>query len=173
MHIFLAGIMQGSRQDHLIESQDYRLLITEALQRHVPGVTITDPWAMHPESINYDPETARRVFHSLTAVAAEADVLIAFLPQASMGTAMEMYQAYQAGKHIIAVTTLVHQWAIRFTASEILPDMEALLDYIESGRLASYLTPMHLGPLEDPPHLYTAEEKTPVTLSPTKDRPRL
>jgi hypothetical protein len=140
MHIFLAGIMQGSRQDHLIASQDYRRLITQAIRRHVPGATITDPWAMHPDSINYDPDTAREVFHTLTAAAAEVDVLIAFLPQASMGTAMEMWTAYQAHKHIIAVTPLVHQWAIRFTANEILPDLEALLNYIESGRLLACLT---------------------------------
>jgi hypothetical protein len=140
MHIFLAGIMQGSRPDHLIDSQDYRLLITEAIQRHVPDATITDPWAMHPDSINYEPETAREVFHTLTAAAAQADVLIAFLPQASMGTAMEMWTAYQARKHIIVVTPLVHQWAIRFTANEILPDLEALLDYIASGRLVACLT---------------------------------
>jgi nucleoside 2-deoxyribosyltransferase len=141
MKIFLAGIMQGSRRDHLIDSQEYRVCITEALQRHVPGAQIIDPWSLHPDSIHYDAETARHVFHSLTETAAEADLLIAFLPQASMGTAMEMLTAYRAGKPIIAVTPLVHQWAIRFTAAEILPDMDALLDYIESGRLAAHLTP--------------------------------
>jgi hypothetical protein len=145
MHVFLAGIMQGSRQDHLIDSQDYRQRITEAIQRHLPGAQITDPYALHPHSIHYDAETARDVFHSLTAAAAGADVLIAFLPQASMGTAMEMWTAYQAGKHIIAVTPLVHQWAIRFTANEILADLDALLAYIESGRLAA-LAPPRPGP---------------------------
>ncbi len=31
MHVFIAGLMQGSRQDHLIDGQDYRERITAAL----------------------------------------------------------------------------------------------------------------------------------------------
>jgi nucleoside 2-deoxyribosyltransferase len=140
MRVFLAGIMQGSRLDHLIDSQDYRQLISDALQRHLPHVEIIDPYALHPNSIHYDAETARTTFLTLTMAAAEADVVIAFLPQASMGTAMEMWSAFQAGKPIIAVTPLVHQWAIRFIANEILPDLDTLLAYIESGRLTAVLT---------------------------------
>ncbi|MFQ5399422.1 MAG: hypothetical protein ACE5E7_07465 [Anaerolineae bacterium] len=135
MHIFIAGVMQGGRHDDQLDSQTYRVRITEALRAHIPGVTITDPWAMHPNSVNYDEETARHTFLSLTKQAGNADLLIAFLPIPSMGTAMEMWEAYQAGVYIIAVTPFVHHWAVRFTANEILPDLEHLLAYIKNGRL--------------------------------------
>jgi hypothetical protein len=139
MHVFIAGAMQGVRTDHLIDSQDYRSLITEALQKHVPEVKITDPFAHHPESVTYTQDQARQTFRHYTAAAADVDVLIAYLPCMSMGTAMEMWSAFCAGRYIIAVTPFVHHWAILATANEILPDLDALMSYIESGRLGKVL----------------------------------
>ncbi|MDV7392209.1 hypothetical protein RZS08_12675, partial [Arthrospira platensis SPKY1] len=55
------------------------------------------------------------------------------------GTAMEMWQAYQAHAYIIAVTPFVHHWAVRFTANEILPDLESLLAAIADGRIQRLL----------------------------------
>jgi hypothetical protein len=136
MRVFIAGVMQGVRSDHLIDDQDYRVQITQALEKNLPGVAITDPWALNPGSYDYEADRARRTFLTMTTAAAEADVLIAYLPRPSMGTAMEMWSAFQAGKYIIAVTPLLHHWAIRFTANEIFPDLESLLTYIHSGRFA-------------------------------------
>lgn len=139
MHVFLAGVMQGARLDNQIHTQDYRTRITAALRRHVPEVEITDPWALNPDSVNYDETTARHTFLSMTQKAGEADLLIAYLPTVSMGTAMEMWQAYQSRTYIIAVTPHVYHWAIRFTADEILPDLESLLASIENGRIQQIL----------------------------------
>lgn len=139
MHIFIAGVMQADRQDHLIEEQDYRVRITNALQTHVPEAKISDPWALNPGSVDYDAQQARRTFHAMTRLAGEADILLAYLPLPSMGTAMEMWQAHNAGAYIVAVTPFVHHWAIRFVADEILPDLEALEAAIENGRIYRWL----------------------------------
>jgi hypothetical protein len=135
MHVFIAGVMQAERLDDQIVSQDYRTRITQALQSAIPQVTITDPFALNPGSVNYDDARARHTFLTMTKKAAEADVLIAYLPQMSMGTAMEMWEAYQAGAYIIAITPHIHHWAIRFTTNEILPDLESLEEMIGNGRL--------------------------------------
>lgn len=139
MHVFIAGLMQGSREDHLIDAQDYRGRITQALQDHVPGVRVTDPYGLHPDSVNYGSEKVRDTFVSMTDLAGEADVLIAYLPQASMGTAIEMWTAFNANKYIIVVTPLIHNWVVRVTADEILPDLDTLLAQIENGRLVRLL----------------------------------
>jgi hypothetical protein len=146
MHVFIAGLMQGSREDHLIDAQDYRSRITQALQVHVPGVKITDPYGLHPDSINYGLEKVRDTFVSMADLAGEADVLIAYLPQASMGTAIEMWTAFNANKYIIVVTPLKHNWVVRVTADEILPDLDTLLKQIENGRLAQLLDRKRLSP---------------------------
>ena len=135
MQVYIAGIMQGSREDDLVNTQDYRSAIAAALEKKFTNVSVIDPFAMYPESINYDMDKARRTFEDEITLAAEADVLIAYLPEASMGTAIEMWVAHKAGKRIFAVTPLMHNWVIRLTADEVFPDLESLLEAIEDGRL--------------------------------------
>ncbi len=139
MRIFIAGVMQADRTDHLIEAQEYRHQITQALRQHAPGIEIIDPFALHPNSVTYGEKQARETFHTMTRLAGTADLLIAYLPKPSMGTAMEMWQAHQAQTYIVAVTPLVHHWAVRFTANEILPDLETLLAHIANGRIPHQL----------------------------------
>jgi NAD-dependent SIR2 family protein deacetylase len=139
MHIFIAGVMQGARRDEYICEQDYRLAIAECLSTYLPEARITDPWALNPNSVEYDEPLARETFRSMTYEAGEADLLIAFLPRLSMGTAMEMWEAHRSNTYVIAVTPYVHQWAIRFTADEIVPDLESLLELIKSGHVRNVL----------------------------------
>lgn len=135
MKVFIGGIMQGQRQDDQIDSQTYRVQITKAFQKHAPEIGIIDPWALNPNSVDYDADTARHTFITMTRKVQESDLMIAYLPRMSMGTAMEMWEAYNAGIYIVAITPYIHHWAIRFTANEILPDLETLLTEIENGRL--------------------------------------
>ena len=113
MHVFIAGLMQGSREDHLIDTQDYRRRISEALQAHIPGVKISDPFGLHPDSINYGAEKVHETFLTLTGLAGKADLVIAYLPEASMGTAIEMWTAYNANKAIVAVANKLAASAAR------------------------------------------------------------
>ncbi|NLF63076.1 MAG: hypothetical protein GX579_00600 [Chloroflexi bacterium] len=136
MHVFIAGVMQGSRLDPEIDSQDYRVAIVEALKAHFPHTRVTDPWAMYPDSVGYDLERLQTTFIANTSLAAEADLLIAYLPHASMGTAIEMWTAYHNNAYIVAVTPMTHNWVVRITADEVLPDLESLLAHIASGKLA-------------------------------------
>ena len=133
MKVFIAGVMQGSRKDRYIDGQDYRTRITEALEDNIPNVQIIDPFALNPDSVDYDDEKAVETFTVYTAKAAEADVLIAYLPTASMGTAIEMWTAFSADKYIVVVSPLVHNWVIKVTADEVLPDLDSLLAHIENG----------------------------------------
>ncbi|MCZ7667188.1 MAG: hypothetical protein M5U34_08215 [Chloroflexi bacterium] len=48
----------------------------------------------------------------------------------------------------MAVTPFVHHWAVRFTANEILPDLDTLLVEIENGRLPQSIRAKH--PVDQP-----------------------
>ena len=144
LRVFIAGVMQANRHDTLLESQDYRLRLSAALSHHVPNVQLIDPWADNPGSLGYNDEQARHTFLTMTAQASEADLLIAYLPLPSMGTAMEIWQAYQGNTYIIAITPFVHHWAIRFTANQILPDLDSLLELLENGRFLQEIVPAAL-----------------------------
>jgi len=144
LRVFIAGVMQANRYDTQMESQNYRLQLREVLYKHVPNVELIDPWAENPNSLDYDDEQARHTFLTMTNKASEADLLIAYLPLPSMGTAMEMWQAYQGNTYIIAVTPFVHHWAIRFTANHILPDLDSLFEWMENGRFLQEIVPAAL-----------------------------
>jgi len=134
MQVFIAGVMQGSRMDRQIDRQDYRQRIAAALVEHVPGVRIIDPFELNPGSVDYDGDRVKETFKVNTAKAADADVLIAYLPTASMGTAIEIWTAFTADKYIVVVSPLVHNWVIQVTADELLPDLDSLISSIENGR---------------------------------------
>ena len=135
LRVFIAGVMQANRRDTLMESQDYRVMLSDALRRHIPDVQLIDPWAENPNSLEYNDDQARHTFLTMTNKASEADLLIAYLPLPSMGTAMEMWEASQAGAYVVVVTPYIHNWAMKFTSDEILPDLDSLIAAIENGRI--------------------------------------
>ncbi len=129
--------MQGVRLDNQIGDQSYRTRITAAVKEHMPSAEVLDPWTMHPDSVTYDDAKAKETFHDLVHMAGTVDLLFAYIPRMSMGTAMEMWEANQAGVYIIAVTPHAHHWAIKHTSDEVLPDLETLLEMIGNGRFQS------------------------------------
>lgn len=139
MQIFIAGIMQGSRADRGICEQDYRQTITAAILARYPQVEIVDPFALHPGSVDYDPADGRRTFFSMAARAAEADLLIAYVPEASMGTAIEMWQAYQAGAPVLTISPLRENWAVKFISSRIFPTIADFIAFVNNGGLDEFV----------------------------------
>ena len=133
VQVFIAGIMQGSRLDRYIGEQDYRRIITEAiLQRH-PDVVIVDPNELHPEGVDYEDDRARATLLEMADLAARADLVVAYVPEASMGTAIEMWQAFQAGIPIVTISPMAANWVIRHLSAVVLPDLEAFGRWVAEG----------------------------------------
>ena len=66
----------------------------------------------------------------------EVDVVIAFVPEASMGTAIEMWEAHEHGCGIvIAISPLSHNWTVRFCSHIIFLDINAFETELSSGVL--------------------------------------
>ncbi len=136
LRVFIAGIMQGSRQDSDIESQDYRQVITSAILAHMPDATILDPWAIHPNSVSYDDAMGRRTFIDLCELAATADVLVAFVPEASMGTAIEIWQAWKSHAYVVIISPLTENWVVKFLSDRVLRTLDEFKQFVASGELA-------------------------------------
>lgn len=151
---FLAGIMQGSWQDTSLHDQDYRTYLETMLREHFPGSEIYDPFRNHGTSIEYDDDQGRRVFFNHNRMCREeTDVLIAFAPQASMGTAIEMWEAYQSGAAVFTISPMQHNWAIRFLSHGVYEDLETFERAIASGEvgrlIASVLQEERRNPVDD------------------------
>jgi hypothetical protein len=136
MRFFLAGIMQGSHTAALLHDQDYRGRIKRLVAEHFPGAELYDPLADHGNSLGYGPERGREVFFHHNLMCRQIDVLLAFVPEASMGTAIEMWEAYQHGAAVLAISPLEHNWAVKFLSHAIYEDLPAFEAAIRNGRAA-------------------------------------
>lgn len=127
--------MQGSTLDPEVLPQDYRKPLAKAMVEGFPSAEVYDPWADHNDSLNYSDDDSRSVFLRHNDMCRHSDLLIAFVPEASMGTAIEMWEASQGGAKVVAITRMIHNWAIRFTSDLIYPDMESLLVDVQNRTL--------------------------------------
>ena len=133
MKAFIAGIMQGSRMDRYIDDQDYRRIIADALADHRIDVEVLDPNELHPNGVDYDDATAKATLLEMANLASEADLLVAYVPKASMGTALEMWKAFEANVPVITISPMAANWVIRHLSSVVLPDLEAFRGWVING----------------------------------------
>jgi len=137
--VFIAGIMQGSRRANDMTAQDYRQQIGAWLTSHVPGVEVVDPFELHPESVGYSDDDARRTLIDLARLAGRVDAVVAFVPEASMGTALEMWEAYHQGRPVITISPLVHNWVVKGLSTRVLADLDEFHTFVESGEFERVL----------------------------------
>jgi hypothetical protein len=137
MRVFIAGLMQGSLRGSGIAPQDYRRRISELIQTHLAEAEIWDPLEMHPDSVRYDREKASRTLVELAERAGEADCLVAYVPEASMGTAVEMWEAYRAGVPVYTISALTENWVVFTLSTRVFADLDAFAGFVATGGLTA------------------------------------
>ena len=135
MRIFLAGIMQGSHVAALVHDQTYRNTFRDLVQEHWPQAEVYDPFANHSTSVGYDMRRAREVFTKHVGMCREFDLVIAFVPEASMGTAIEMWEAHTHGRVVVAVTPLVHNWVVQLASDAVYRDVDEFAHALQTGAI--------------------------------------
>ena len=134
LRFFIAGIIQGSLPDSM-HPQKYRGEIAALLQQAFPEAEVFDPVAEYPDSLAYDDARASAAFFDLMDRAGGCDVLIAFVPEASMGTAIELWNAHHAGAYVLCVSALTMNWVVRYLTDMVVPDLTELERVIAGGTL--------------------------------------
>jgi hypothetical protein len=145
LRIFLAGIMQGSHLGAVMHHQGYRGQLKELLAAHLPGAEVYDPLADNEQSLDYHPEQARAVFLRHNRMCGEIDVLIAFVPSASMGTAIEMWEAWRCGRIVFTISPLDHNWVVRFCSHAVFPDLDAFAAELADGKVLARIEELRPG----------------------------
>lgn len=135
LRFFVAGIIQGSLPD-ATHPQEYRWEIADMLKAAFPGAEVFNPVEEYPDSLSYDDARASAAFFDLMDRAGECDVLIAFLPEASMGTAIELWNAHHAGAFVVCVSGLAMNWVVRYLTDLVVADLAELERLITNGELA-------------------------------------
>lgn len=140
MRIFIAGIMQGSHREAALHDQDYRARLRDLLAQHLPHAEVYDPLADHGESLTYDHDVGRTVFLRHNQMCSECDLVIAFIPEASMGTAIEIWEAHRAGRKVVAISPLAHNWAVKFLSDVLYETLDEFEADLIAGRLDERLS---------------------------------
>ncbi len=135
---FIAGIIQGSIAEG-VHPQDYRVEIKSIIERYLRGSKVYCPFENHPNSLSYDDEKAQRVFFDHLEMVKKVDCLVTYLPEASMGTAAEMYAAREASRAVVTVSPLTSNWTVKFLSHKVLPGLEEFKRFASSGELAAFL----------------------------------
>ncbi len=136
MQVFICGIIQGSLKGKDIHEQMYRKRIRDIIQKYLPAANVYCPVSLHPKSPFYVDERAFKVLNESIEAARVSDLLIAYLPEASMGSAIEMWEAKQAGVKIIAITSMTSNWVVRYVSDVILKDIDEFEDFARKASLA-------------------------------------
>ena len=135
MKIFISGVMQGSKKGHRIKGQGYCQVISDAIKIRHPNAEIYDPFSMFPDSVEYGDQRAKQVLFELADTAASADIVIVYLPEASMGSALEMIRAYDNGKTIISISTMEQNWFVRAVSFKLFPSLDDFCAWIQQTQL--------------------------------------
>jgi hypothetical protein len=135
MRIFLAGIIQGSLEQAVIHRQDYRSRIKAILRECWPDCEVYCPIENHPNSLSYSEDRAREVFEGHVAMAADSDMLLAYVPEASMGTAVEMWASYRRGVPIVTISPLGENWVVKLLSMRVVSSLEEFESLARSGEL--------------------------------------
>ena len=110
------------------------------MEQRWPAAEVYDPFAGHGNSVGYDLERAREVFEGHVQMCREFDLVIAYVPEASMGTAIEVWEAHRHGRPVITITPLVHNWVVQLTSLAVYRDQDAFTVALESGEIDRLLT---------------------------------
>jgi nucleoside 2-deoxyribosyltransferase len=135
MEIFLAGIIQGSERGTSTHDQSYRGRIRAVLKEAFPEATIYSPAETYTNSVMYDDRKGKKVFSEVMRRAGEADLLIAYVPEASMGTAIEMWIAFHAGKKVVAISPMKENWSVKFLSHRVCSSLDEFERFVRSGSL--------------------------------------
>jgi len=133
MKIFFGGIIQGSKQGQNIHSQNYREQVKSLIGRRYPDIQIFDPVEKHQDSVEYTDEQAHATFFEHLKIIDTCDLMIAYLPSASMGTAIEMNRAYANNIPIISISPMTTNWVIRLLAENNFETVEAFEKFISEN----------------------------------------
>lgn len=131
MRVFICGIIQGSHPDLSVHKQAYRDELRRLVEKNLPHSEVYCPVSLHPESPSYDDRQAAQVLEESVEAAKASDLLIAYVPEASMGSAIEIWEAKRAGVKVVSITPLKDNWVIRYASDVILENCGELEAYLK------------------------------------------
>ena len=132
---FIAGIIQGSKKNLDIHDQHYRDQIRSILETQDSDIEVYCPVQEHPNSVSYDDSQAREVFFTHLTRVRRSHILVVYLPEASLGSGIEMWEARQQNRLILTISPMTTNWIVRILSDVVFENLESFREFVESGAL--------------------------------------
>jgi len=141
LSFFIAGIIQGSKKGRSIYDQSYRDSIRDILTSvfGADNIDVFCPFENHQQSVEYDDEKAKEVFFHHIDKLKSCHALIVYLPEASLGTGIEMWEAFHSGRIVITISPMHTNWVVRLFSDAVCADIDAFRELAASGSLQKIL----------------------------------
>ncbi|CAE8589466.1 unnamed protein product [Polarella glacialis] len=138
---FISGVMIGSKHKLVevekdLHNQDYRARLAEIICRVDPQAEIVDPLdivkafaeskGISLDDLNLKDSLVAAALDEIVAIIPSCHVIISNLPEASMGSAVELWEAKRSGLLIFTVSPMTSNWTIRAVAKRNFQDFDDL-----------------------------------------------
>ncbi len=133
--------MQGSIRDVSLHDQNYRSLLKNALLKAFPASEVYDPLERNQDSLFYTYEYGKTVFLNHNKMCGtEIDALIAYVPEASMGSAIEIWEAWKNNKFVAVISPMKSNWVVKYLSDVIYETIEDFLKDLENGTIRQLIS---------------------------------
>lgn len=139
MKVFIAGVMHGNRKDAKIHSQNYRKEIIGILTKLTTTLEVIDPHITDPVRRTYTNEQAAEMFFRNNFMIKDVDLIVAYVSEASMGTAIEMWEAWKNKVPIITISPLKYHWAVKLLSSKVYSTIAEFAKGARAGELQKFI----------------------------------
>lgn len=136
---YLSGVMQGSRTDTGQVDQDYRRVLKKIIAEAFPDAELKCPLDLFPDALLLDEVNAKEIVPKCAEIARQADVIVAFLPEASLGTAVELWEAHKNSRLNIIISPMKHNLMLRTVSDFIVDSVDDFKRFITSDYFAQLL----------------------------------
>jgi hypothetical protein len=114
--------------------------IRSALLARWPELEVVDPFELHPDSVEYEEVEAKETLFRLLDLACTSDLLIAYAPVASMGTALEMYAAYLQNVPVLTISPMAANWVVQALSRRVFPDLASFSNFVAEAESPAALS---------------------------------
>jgi hypothetical protein len=135
----VVGILRGSRRGMQFHSQEYRKQIKAVLEKHLPGVEVYSPIESAQDMHDYGLVRGIEAFFDMVRRASQYDAIVAYVPEASMGSAIMMWEAYRNQRIVVAISPLEDNRTVKALSSALCKDMKEFSSFVKSGQFAALL----------------------------------
>ena len=137
--IMVVGILRGSRRGRQFHSQTYRKKIKSLLEKHIPGAEVNSPIESAKDMHDYGLVRGIEAFFDMVRRASQYDALVVYVPEASMGSAILMWEAYRNQRLVVTISPLLENRTLRALSTIQCKDLKAFGRFVTGGQFSALL----------------------------------